>query len=229
MKTSLKGKVKKGDKKIWRFRQAWQKLPGYPLWAAVYVRLGAGEACYSLARWWKSKGEMKHLAVKTLAKYLGLYRQHEIPADDKKALTYVDTHYINTLVQGYANEIEVFEELAVLINLHKKRLGAVVEKEEQLHFPIEMANKIAIELHELLKDYFEFQVKTGRLPQVPQKFDHSFSMNNRDNDNGVVQTERDELQSKRRIAEVSLLLTKLATQGALKDLPKELPEGKDHA
>ncbi len=224
-----KGKVN-GAKRSWRHRQAWQKLPRYPLWAAIYARLGAGEACYSLARWWKSKGEMKHLAVKTLAKYLGLYRLHEIPADDKKALTHVDTHYINTLVQGYANEIEVFEELAVLINLHKRRLGVVIEKEEQLKFPIEMTNKIAEQLHNLLKDYFEFQVKTGRLPQVPQKFDHSFSMGGRDNDdNGVVKTERDELQRKRKIAEVSLLLTKLASQGASKAIPKELPEGKDYA
>lgn len=225
------GKGKKGGKRRKRFKQAWQKLPGYPLWEQVYVRLGAGEAPYSLARWWKSKGEIKHLAVKSLAKYLQKYRDEEMPDVEKHELAPVDTHYINTLVQGYASEIEVFQELAVLINLQKKRLGVIMEREDKLKFPIEMTNKIAAQLHELLKDYFEFQVKTGRLPQVPQKFDHRLSMSGGGNGGSSLEMkdQREELQSKRRVAELALTLMTLATRGKTKALPDTVKGADDHA
>ena len=223
------GKAKKGGKRSKKFKQAWEKLPEYPLWDQVYVRLASGEAPYSLAKWWKSKGEIRHLAVKSLAKYLGTYRTSGMSEEEKLELAPVDTHYINKLVQGYANEIEVFEELAVLINLQKKRLGVSMEREETLKFPLEMTNKVAAQLHELLKDYFEFQVKTGRLPQVRQMFDHKFSMSGGGNGGGGIEmkNEREEMQSKRRVAELALTLMTLATKGKPKALPEKV-NNEDH-
>ena len=229
--SKAKGKGKKGGKGSKRFKQAWEKLPSYPLWDQVYVRLGAGEAPYSLARWWKSKGEVRHLAVKSLAKYLGLYRAHTMDKKEKLDLAPAETHYINTLVQGYANEIDVFEELAVLINLQKKRLGAIMEREDKLSFPIEMTNKIAAQLHELLKDYFEFQVKTGRLPRAAQRFDHNLALGAAGNDNGSgpeMSDKREEMQSKRRVAELALTLMTLAAKAKPKALPEKV-KGEDYA
>ena len=73
--------------------QVWQKLPKYPLWDQVEIRLKAGESAYSLAKWWKSQGHMKHLTVKSLAKYLGTYRKKEIPEDE----------HVNEFVRGELN------------------------------------------------------------------------------------------------------------------------------
>lgn len=224
---------KKRDKKpSRRFKQAYQKLPKYKFWEQILVRLTAGEACYSLARWWKSKGEFENLGVKTLSKYLGLYKQYEIPEEDKPNIDPSATHYINNLVKKFAEDIEVFKELAILINLQKKRLGVAVEKEETIKFPMEMTNKIAEQLHNLLKDYFEFQVKTGRLPQVAQRFDHRFSGGGNGGGNGndsiEIKNRKEELQKKRRVAELALTLIKLATEkdkGQQKALPESIQEG----
>lgn len=228
-KTKSKGKAKK-PKKSKQYKQAWQKLVEYPLWDQVYVRLVAGEACHSLAKWWKSKGVMTHLAVKSLAKYLGVYRTHEISDKDKQELSApVDTHYINTLVKGYANEIDVFKEMVVLINLQKKRLGSAMEKEKAINFPMEMTNKIVVQLHELLRDLFEFQVKTGRLPHAPQKFDHAFSgvAGAGNGDSIEVKNQRDEIQKKRRVAELALLLIRTSTQATNRKAIEDTSENKD--
>jgi hypothetical protein len=221
--TKRAGKGKKGGGKRSRiFKQAYEKLPKYKFWDEVVIRLTAGEACYSIARWWKSKGEFKDIGVKTLSKYLGQYRTNTLPDEDKlDGATPPATHYINSLVKKYADDIEVFKEFAVLINLQKTRLGVAIEKEETIKFPMEMTNKIAEQLHNLLKDLFEFQVKTGRLPHVPKKFDHRFSGSGGGNGGGggseengsiEVKNRKEELQRKRRVAELALTLINLSVE-----------------
>jgi len=214
VENKVKERKKGKGRRSREFKQAWQKLPEYPLWDAVYVRLGAGESAFSLAKWWKSKGEMEHLAVKTLAKYLGYYRDNDMPVKDKIDMAPLDTHYINTLVKQYSSEIDIFKEFVVLINLQKTRLGVAMEKEDQKKFPMEMTNKIHDQLQSLLRDLFEFQIKTGRLPQVPQKFDLTHSVNRSGgNDSIEIKNQKEELQSKRRVAELALTLINTASQG----------------
>lgn len=219
-KNGGKGKTGRGSggKRSSKFKKAWEKLPNYKYWDEVKIRLIAGEACYSIARWWKSKGQFNSIGAKTLSRYLTLYRDKKIPGKDKPDIAPEAIHYINTVVQKYVAELDVFKELAVLINLQKERLGNILQKEETLKFPIEMTNKIAEQLHNLLKDLFEFQVKTGRLPQVAQRFDHRFSSGGNGGGNGndsiEIKNRKEELQKKRRVAELALSLIKLSGEKA---------------
>lgn len=227
------GKVKKvrprGKKSSRKFKQAYEKLPNYKFWDEVIIRLTAGEACYSIARWWKSKGEFASIGVKTLSKYLGQYRIEKIP--DQEMMVGVGPaaiHYINKLVQKYSAEIDVFKELSVLINLQKKRLGQSVEKEETIKFPLEMTNKIAEQYHNLLKDLFDFQVKTGRLPQVPQRFDHRFSSSGdnggREDSSVEIKNRKEEIQKRRRVAELALTLIRLSSERANQEKQKVITQ-----
>jgi len=194
-----------------RFLKAWQKLPSYPLWDQVEIRLKAGEAGFSLAKWWKSQGQMKHLAIKTLAKYLTRYQNEGIPEDERIKDGPVSTYYINKLVQKYAGQINIFEDMAILINVQWERLNTVLEEENK--FPLEMTNRVVTILQGLYRDLFEFEVKTGRLVQAPQKFEHSFSTKiNRDSEE---EDEREAMQRKRQVAETALAIMKLVSRAGI--------------
>ena len=200
-KASRKGKGKRKGKKKKRYLQAWQKLPEYMLWDQVLIRLKAGEACYSLAKWWKSQGKMTHLCVKTLAKYLGLYRTHEIPDSEKFQDGPLAESYRNELVKKFRGYIDVFEGLGILINVNWDRMQSALEKEQSINFPMEMTSKISDVLQGLYKDYFEILQKTGVLPQVPTWLHHTFGDKGKQNGRPEL-PERSE-DSKRRIVEMS--------------------------
>lgn len=190
---------------------AWQNLPKYAFWPVVEGRLSSGEPCLSIARWWKSKGQWQHVNTKTLAKYLANYRKFIMDPGQKLDVGPVCVHYIKELASQYSSQIDVFDELIQLINTAKHRLGYVLKKEEPMQFPIEMGTKLVEQLHELVKTYFEWLVRTGRLPQAPQKLEHTFKSGG--NGGGAdVESEREKAQKQRRIAEMAIAIMSVASK-----------------
>ena len=183
-------------------RQAWEKLPDYPLWPEIERRLLAGQSSLSLAKWWKSQGHMRHLHPKTLAKYISKYKETDEIEHDQLHDMPAPVQHISALAQKYATQINLFEGYAALINLQWHRLQYIVDIEDRTKFVVEQGNKIVLTLRELHKDVADIMFRSGRLPQVPQEI--IVTQGKSGNDNGKETISRKEAQSSRKVAEAGL-------------------------
>lgn len=198
-----KGAAKKRTGKP-RYRQAWEKLPDYPLWPEIERRLLAGQSSLSLATWWKSQGYMRHLHPKTLAKYISKYKKTDKVEQAQLHDVPVSPRHISDLAQKYAGQINLFEGYAALINLQWHRLQHVINIEDKTKFPLELSDKIVTILRELHKDVADIMFRSGRLPQVPQEI--IVTQRKSGNGNGKETISRKEAQSSRKVSEAGLKL-----------------------